>query len=91
MKFLHKGLFLATVIVSGSLFAGCPQVGGYTVSWHDLNNAHCNYVSNRAIIGGVQNPTQCSRSFILTDPNYKLVRCKFNPKNSRCVCSIARR
>jgi len=84
-------LGLGALLFSGSLFADCPQVGGFTVNPAAIqNNDRCIYASNRVVIGARMNPKLCTRGFILTDPHFKLAGCKVNPANNRCVCVIVR-
>lgn len=87
MKILHKSLLgLAAFMCSGAIFAACPQIGGYTLSGHNANNTQCTYTANQANLAAAHNPKLCSKNFILTDPHYKVIHCKYV---HRCVCTIS--
>lgn len=89
MKILYKGLLgLAVLLVSGTLFAACPQIGGHTLAAHSADNSSCTYVANQANFAAMHNPKLCAKGFILTDPHYKVVHCKLSEHAHRCVCTI---
>lgn len=77
---------LFSILSSTVLFADCPMVGGYHVSAHNANDSKCTYVANNPNFAASHNPKLCMKSFILTDPHYKVVRCKYS---HGCVCTIS--
>lgn len=93
MKSLTTRLLIgcAGFLFSSSLLASCPDVGGFTLSANAQNFSTCTYVANKVIIGALQNPKLCLQGFILTDPGYKNVSCKFSQQSNRCVCVIAKK
>lgn len=96
---------MAAIALSGTVYSGCPSIGGYTLSSDNQNR--CTYTSNNNGSIGIQGQRavhNCPR-FIVTDPNYRqdnVGRCHvvIRPINqiansgrsgARCQCSLVSR
>lgn len=92
MNMLRRGLVaLVMLLVSSTLLAECPPVNNYRLSAHNANHTQCTYVASNPILGALQNPKLCLKAFILTDPHFKIVNCKYSQEARRCVCTIIRK
>lgn len=92
MRIFNKHLLgAAALICSGTIFAACPPISGWTLTnGQNVNAGQCIYTTTQAN-PALQNPKLCTPGNRLTDPNWLVKSCSFNQFTQKCTCTIVRK